>query len=102
MQIAGQDYSDLYQSMIDIDDLVGREVINKYMCSDFCVCPGTPNSAHYKQYLEQTKELEASKRSMLGFDSTEIKFDRFGSDNSPLIWAFDPATSEPDDFLVKL
>jgi len=89
--------------MIDIDDAVGRDVINKFMCSDFCICPGTPNSAHYKAYEAEEAELIASGRSFKdGFDSTVIQFDRFGTEGSPLIWAFDPETGLKDDFLVKL
>lgn len=86
------DYSDVYEAFEKIDDQVGRGIINKFMCSDFCICPGTPESAHYKLYQKEEKEIIASGRSLVGFDSTEIKFERFGKKDSPLIWSFDPAT----------
>ena len=41
MQITKVDTSGMFKEIVAIDDLFATS-INSYMCTDFCICPGTP------------------------------------------------------------
>jgi hypothetical protein len=74
------------------------------MCTDFCICPGTPADEWVKAYNELPDALYSKyNRAKVGhtgkIDLTNF-FDT--SDAAPLFWSYDPTTKESKKDLVDL
>ena len=74
------------------------DVINRYMCTDFCICPGTPSDSWYKIYKAvDEKTYNLYQRSWdTGLNRFgEIKIDRKDTAVKPMFWASNPTTGKP-------
>jgi hypothetical protein len=73
------------------------------MCTDFCICPGTPADQWVKDYANLPDDIyDRNNRTKTGYDG-EIKFDRLDNTvKKPLFWTYDPATGSSKDNLVEL
>ena len=61
------------------------------MCTDFCICEGTPDDEHYKAYkaIPEATYNKYGRTFEKGFDG-EINLQRNQSEDTPLFWAYDP------------
>lgn len=87
---------DFFIEIVKVDELLAGS-INSYMCTDFCICPGTPNDQWYKDYMKLDDAVyKKYDRTKLGYDG-KIDLTRFGGDApKPLFWFYDPATKNVD------
>lgn len=103
LKVTDYDVRDLFITINDLDDQYARS-INSFMCTDFCICPGTPADDWVKEYAELPDDLYAKyKRTKVGYNG-KINLEDF-SDSSkpkPLFWTYDPSTQKSKDSLVKL
>jgi len=88
--------------MVKVDDTYSKS-INQFMCTDFCICPGSPTDTWYKEYQQLPDTTYAKyNRAKTGYDGT-IKLDRFEKDViKPLFWNYDKATGETKADLKSL
>lgn len=102
LYVTSVDYRDLFINIVDMDAQLSKTV-NSYMCTDFCICPGTPTDQWYKDYeAVPAEEYKKHNRIFAGFDGT-IDLTRFNDGKvKPLFWTYVPTTGLPDPNLVKL
>ena len=80
-----------FKTMVEYDEVYANS-INRYMCTDFCICPGIPTDKHYIDYSKVEKETyDKYDRTFTGFTG-KINLDAKDTDKKPLFWAFDPST----------
>ena len=74
------------------------------MCTDFCVCPGTPTDQHVKDYLALPDAVyDKANRTKTGFTGEINLVDFFDEKKKkPLFWSYKPATGETDPLLKEL
>jgi hypothetical protein len=74
------------------------------MCTDFCICPGLPTDAHYKEYEQVPAETYAKYNRTFDDFTGEINLAAFADPKKkkPLFWTFDPATKKQDANLYTL
>lgn len=58
LKIAKYDMRKIFELFEDFD-LKYATSINGFMCTDFCICPGLPTDAHYKEYEKVPAETYA-------------------------------------------
>lgn len=58
LSVVKYDVSDVFREFVELDEIYAQS-INEFMCTDFCICPGTPLDAHYKEYKEVEEETYA-------------------------------------------
>ena len=49
MQVTDIDVRDFFIEIVKVDEKLS-ETINSFMCTDFCICPGTPADQWWKDY----------------------------------------------------
>ena len=102
-KVVRYDVGDVFRVFADFDEQFATSV-NGYMCTDFCICPGSPSDSHYQKYSEIKEEIyQKYNRSFLGFDGA-IDLEAFSDSNAikPLFWTFDPSTGTPRSNLQAL
>ena len=77
LKMTSYDTSEFFKEIITIDKMFSA-TINSFMCTDFCICPGTPTDSWYKEYMAipDAKYLKYD-RVKLGYTGS-IDFERFG------------------------
>lgn len=98
--------SEQWSEVKAMDDLFVQN-INKYMCSDLCVCPGTPADDWVKAYravpeetlnkYDRTQGLTGATKFDGSIDITRMVTDGY----KPLIFAYDPLTEQESPTLVS-
>ena len=97
------DVRDLFITVTDLDEVYAQS-INRYMCTDFCICPGTPADEWVKAYNELPDALYSKyKRAKVGHTGKIDLTNFFDASNAaPLFWSYDPTTKESKKDLVDL
>lgn len=97
------DISEFYKTVVELD-VIYAVSINSYMCTDFCICPGTPSDPWVEEYNQLPQGVfELYKRSKNGFTG-EINPQAFADPAraKPLFWTFDVGTKAAKEELVDL
>lgn len=103
LKLTSYDTSEFFKEIITIDQMFSA-TINSFMCTDFCICPGTPTDSWYKAYMEIPDAKYAKyDRVKLGYTGS-IDFERFGDplQKNPLFFAYDPTDNSVKEDLNKL
>ena len=102
MGLVNPDIKDLFIAVTDLDKQYARS-INRYMCTDFCVCPGTPEDDWVKAYNELPDALyDQYARSKTGYDGKIDVSNFFFPRAKPLFWSYDVDTKKSKEDLVAL
>ena len=99
----------MYKGIADVDKEYAR-TITSYMCTDFCICPGTPADQWWKEYdkIDEAEYNKWGRSKLVGSGesefSGEINLDRFigSTEYKPLFFAYDPVSKKPKENLVEL
>ena len=87
----------MYKGIADVDKVYARS-ITTFMCTDFCICPGTPADQWWKDYdkIEEVTYNKWGRSKLVGAKESqfngEINLDRFAGSTKykPLFFAYDP------------
>ena len=87
----------MYKGIADVDKVYARS-ITSFMCTDFCICPGTPADQWWKDYdkIEEETYNKWGRSKLVGTGESqfngEINLDRFAgsTEYKPLFFAYDP------------
>ena len=100
---------DMYKGIDDVD-VIYASSITSFMCTDFCICPGTPADAWWKQYdkIDEAEYNKWGRSKAVGIGPSEyngvINLDRFtgSTEYKPLFFSYDPLTQQNKPNLVEL
>lgn len=99
--VTSVDIQEFFQDVVEIDKKY-ESTINKFMCTDFCICPGLPTSEWVLEYNAKPDDYYTEfNRAKTGYDG-KIDIARFQDGNTeawPLFWNWDvtdPTKVEPE------
>lgn len=100
VKVAKYDMSKIFKLFDEFDQKYATS-INGFMCTDFCICPGLPTDAHYKEYENVPKETYAKYNRTFNGYTGEINLAAFADPKKqrPLFWTFDATTKKSDSNL---